>query len=238
MSDIDNKYRDNSHIQKDNEIEQDIEQGTVDNHSSTLAKWLREKMYGVDVRESLALFVEFLSTKYNDLIDRFSDLSNKESTLEDRQNELDNEFKNVIAGSSEDDEVINSRNSDNFGEFKVLDDRLENDESKLIELCFDNTNKLEIKHDLGYHPTVKTYYYENAIGTHGFLQNTEVFGSTKLINKDVMYETSKQLSIALPITYQLNGELDESEMYDNTWYLTEENEKESKTIKIELRKEA
>lgn len=59
-------YRDSTHIPYDNVVREAINGGYVDNISATLAEWLRKKMWGLDVRESLALAVEWFSTIRNE----------------------------------------------------------------------------------------------------------------------------------------------------------------------------
>lgn len=51
-------YRDPTHISKDS----GIDQNKVSEFDKAIAKYLREKMYGKDVREALARAVEHMST--------------------------------------------------------------------------------------------------------------------------------------------------------------------------------
>ncbi|EGF47532.1 hypothetical protein AAULR_24276 [Lacticaseibacillus rhamnosus MTCC 5462] len=57
------QYRDPEHIPNDNAIRQEINRGVVDPKASQLATWIRQKQWGVDVREALGLFVEWVSSK-------------------------------------------------------------------------------------------------------------------------------------------------------------------------------
>lgn len=59
------QYRDPEHIPSENAIRQEIESGYVSPNATQLAKWLREKQYGVDVREAIALLVEDTSVLLN-----------------------------------------------------------------------------------------------------------------------------------------------------------------------------
>lgn len=52
-------YRDPEHIPYENYIREDIQHGFVDNISESLATWIRRQQWGLDVRESLALAVEW-----------------------------------------------------------------------------------------------------------------------------------------------------------------------------------
>ena len=60
------QYRDADHIPYENLIREDINTGYVDQKSQALATWLRTKKWGLDVRESLALAVEWFSKIRNE----------------------------------------------------------------------------------------------------------------------------------------------------------------------------
>lgn len=66
MVDKQEPYRDPEHIPYENSIREDINNGFVDNISESLATWLRSKQWGLDVRESLALAVEWFSKMKNE----------------------------------------------------------------------------------------------------------------------------------------------------------------------------
>lgn len=56
-------YRDPTHIMP---TDSPVDQSKVSEANKTLAKWLRQKMYGVDVRESLARLAEQTSADVYD----------------------------------------------------------------------------------------------------------------------------------------------------------------------------
>lgn len=91
-------YRDSSHITIDNPVNQDH----VSAANQLLAKWLREKMYGVDVREAIARAVEQMSSDVYDDQQVATDLE----TLIDR---LTAEWSNTISGITQDAELKNAR---------------------------------------------------------------------------------------------------------------------------------
>lgn len=86
----------------------EVEAGTKDNVSMTLAKWIRQKAYGRDVRESIAQFVEWVSVLTNRAIDKVDDNAERQTTVEEQfQSVLDETTgKDVISAP----ELIAARN--------------------------------------------------------------------------------------------------------------------------------
>lgn len=125
------EYRDFEHISSDDPIYEEIRKGIKTESANKLSQWLREKGWGVDVRESLALFVEWLDIRVNDALEKFKNLLSRQDHVESRQTELERSFQNVIANATQESEVIDARNSRYFGAFKVLNERLENIEMVL-----------------------------------------------------------------------------------------------------------
>lgn len=91
-------YRDPDHI----DVVNGVDLSHVSPEHKLLAKWVREKMYGIDVRESLARLVELVSS---DLYD--SNIIAKE--LKELSNRLEKEWNATINGLTQDSEVINAR---------------------------------------------------------------------------------------------------------------------------------
>ncbi|MGQ7336373.1 hypothetical protein ACTGYP_00350 [Streptococcus suis] len=109
----------------------EVEAGIKDNVSMTLARWIRQKVFGKDVRESLALFVEWVSVLTNRTTDIVKKNSDRQSVVEERQSGLETAVENFkddfnrrydeqISGNTELDEVIDAR-----GGNTVLRERLE-----------------------------------------------------------------------------------------------------------------
>ncbi|KRM81691.1 hypothetical protein FC25_GL001662 [Ligilactobacillus ruminis DSM 20403 = NBRC 102161] len=73
--------------------------------NKTLAKWLRQKMYGVDVRESLAMLAEQTSADvYDDrqTVQNYKNhANNEEQALHNLANKLSQEFENVLNAKSD-----------------------------------------------------------------------------------------------------------------------------------------
>lgn len=228
-------YRDPENIEDNNEVANEIKTGNVDETSQLLALWIRTKMFGIDVRESLALFVEWLSVKINKIQDGFNELKDRQENLEERQTDLGEDFKDVLASKSTNMEIVNARDSQTFKKvYKVLDDRLEYIET-LISTNMPTGFKVTIIHNMGVAPKVKVLAYQNAIDTEadGF-DTSDQFGGTigmevptQLNNDD--YNT---LTINMPLTYKLEGEPIKSQYYDDTWYLINDNQ----TIQFTLTK--
>lgn len=245
MANKNNDYyaTDDSPIEDDNEISQAIAEGTVDAKSQKLANWLMTKMFGEAVRKSLSLFVEWTSVMFNDIKDSWSSfkdsISNRQDNIEKRQNDVESQFKDVIANATTDSEVINARDSSKFGKFTTLDNRLESDEDLLAstvptEGIFNNA---VYKSELGYHPTVSVLYYENAIGTSGFLQNDLVFGDSIVVPVGITYSPDSHWTVKVPKKYYIKASSVASTTEKNVWYKTIEVGTTSKTLRIEFKKE-
>lgn len=95
-------YRDPTHIMP---TDSPIDQSKVSEANKTLAKWLRQKMYGVDVRESLARLAEQTSADvYDDrqtVQDYKNHANNEEQALHNLANKLSQEFENVLNAKSD-----------------------------------------------------------------------------------------------------------------------------------------
>lgn len=110
-------YRDYSNIL---EVLPEIKSGYKDSISATLARWIRQKVYGRDVRESMAQFVEWISVLTNRSIDKVDDNAKRQTIIEGRQkivedgvdkfkDEFNRKYNEQIAGNTDLDEVIDAR---------------------------------------------------------------------------------------------------------------------------------
>ena len=170
-------YRDNTPITAEDieSLSKVISVGNVDQVALQVAKWLREKMYGNDVREALAQWTIFTAkiTEYlfNDeaafkleVLRTKNDLVTRQTQVEGRQTDLENAFKSVIANATKDSEVILARSSSRYGAYLTLDDRIEYLE-QLIGTYVPSGFTVTIKHNQNRNPDVKVRYYEYALGT-------------------------------------------------------------------------
>lgn len=119
-----NYYRDPEHII---DLPDEIKLGKKDSLSIVLAGWIRQKKYGVDVRESLARFVEWMSVLTNKHYD-FSRL------VGDKQAQLEERFERQVGQLTDEAEVIDAR-----GNYNVLGKRL-----ATMELGTENINTLKL----------------------------------------------------------------------------------------------
>ena len=195
-----------------------------------IAQFIRTKAYGVDVRESLAQWVEvnLAVLRYiNDDETAFKiDMQNKQDGVEDRQTQVEgtmsdvvDQFKAVISNVTKDSEVVLARDSVRFGDYTVLDDRLEYIESWLAAHVPAGFH-VSIKHNQNRQPKVVVHYYEYAIGTedHGFGTGPYGLGetSTQTISCTVDYRDDDTAVINLPLAYALTGIVTYKAGY---WYL-------------------
>ena len=213
-------------------------QPTADNVKTLAAQDatdIRHKMYGHDVREALARWVEIglsLWTAMDADLDaqktaatlKQADQDRHISNVESSQAEVLQQFQQVIAGATKDSEVILARSSDDYGNFATLDARLENIESMMAKQVPAGYT-VTIKHGLGRNPDVSVYYYEDAIGveTDG-LGTAKVFGGTSpvALTASVTYTDSNTVTISLPAAYALSGTVIYQEG-DRCWYLIDGN---------------
>ncbi len=103
-------YRDPTHIMP---TDSPVDQSKVSDASKLLAKWIRQKMYGVDVRESLARLAEQTSADvYDDrqtVLDYKNHANNEEQALRNLANKLSQEFNSILNSKTDNAEVINAR---------------------------------------------------------------------------------------------------------------------------------
>ncbi|MGV3051485.1 metallophosphoesterase family protein [Streptococcus hyovaginalis] len=134
----DNYYRDPEHL---GTIQEDIANGKKDSISITLARWLRQKKYGIDVRESLARFVEWISVQVNKVFDRVTTTERLQQEVIVRQDRLENRYEIQLANNTDVSEVIDARIGVNGEENLTLGQRLNNELGQLLTSA--NLDKFE-----------------------------------------------------------------------------------------------
>lgn len=220
------EYRDPNPIP----AKQDYTADNVDILAQQIAKFIREKMYGADVRESLARWVEVNLSLLEyfrddqrafkvDITGKQNDVTQRQSDVEERQSDLEDKFVDVLANATVDSELINARDSNAYGKFPILDGRLENIEGLLAQAVPAGFT-VKINHNLNRNPTVVVKYYEYAIGTepNGFGTGPTFGGTaTKEIASQVQYDNADNMTIQLPIWYALAGA--PVQKPDGNWYL-------------------
>ncbi|MCO8299243.1 hypothetical protein HXW75_12450, partial [Tetragenococcus halophilus] len=102
-----------------NDFPDDYEQSDIDPRVARRTNAVRQKQYGKDVRESMAQAEEITSVIANQARDISQDVGKRQGNVEQR-------FDDQIAGSTNDEEVIDARNSNVTGETsKTLKVRLD-----------------------------------------------------------------------------------------------------------------
>ena len=215
-------YRDNTPITAEDieSLSKVISVGNVDQVALQVAKWLREKMYGNDVREALAQWTIFTAkiAEYLvndeaafklDVLRTKNDLVARQTQVESRQTDLENAFKSVIANATKDSEVILARSSSRYGAYLTLDDRIEYLE-QLIGTYVPSGFTVTIKHNQNRNPDVKVRYYEYALGTEPDGIGTGPkgsFGGTNNVDvpATVEYKDANTVLVHLPTNYRLTG---------------------------------
>lgn len=230
MAEVNGKvnYEDPTHIP-------DSESYTADNVSplaTELATFIRTKMYGVDVRESLARWIEVTlevqkfmqadETAFKTALTKWqTEINGRQGYVEQSQSDLLDQFQAVIANATKDSEVILARDSTRFGQYAVLDDRFEYIESLLAQYVPSGFT-VTIKHNQNRKPDVIVHYYEYAIGTetNGFGTGPNGLGETAVqtIAAQVDYPDDDTEVIHLPTGFELNGAVTYRDGY---WYLVD-----------------
>lgn len=130
----DNYYRDPEHITA---IQADIVQGKKDNISVQLAKWIRQKKFGIDVREALARFIEWMSVLTNRLFEENAQIASQNDKLHDDienfTTDFENRYNTQIAGNTNINEVIDARVPVDGEAHATLKERLDTMENKTVD---------------------------------------------------------------------------------------------------------
>lgn len=120
---VDGIYEDPTNVP---EIDKEISEGVKDPISTKLATWIRQKVYGKDVRETMARFILWMSVLYNRILSISNKLTIRQDQLEKDLQKMEQEFDDVTANATEDMEVIRARSSLKTGiTYKTLGNRLD-----------------------------------------------------------------------------------------------------------------
>ncbi|WP_167736865.1 hypothetical protein, partial [Carnobacterium divergens] len=197
-------YRDPTHITEENWVDMN----KVDEVHRLLAKWLREKMYGRDVREALARLAEQVSSDIYD--DRQVALALEKLAKElqakwdrDTQKIID-EWKNTIGGVTVDSEVINSRIDIQGIVYKTLKERLDDMQSKIENL--DATESVfKLTHNQNCYPTLRVFY--STYGAAVVPSEEEPTGAggseVKYVHAEPLYHDLDSMTVKVPFKYKM-----------------------------------
>ena len=227
-------YEDGSHIPNQNEISNEIGTGTQSANAKKIATWIRQKRYGVDVREALALWVEWIDTKFNALTAQFNDLKDRQTAVESRQTTVENDFQKVVSNATVDSEVILARSNTALKyNATSLDDLLEY-MGGLIAKYVPSGFKVNITHTLGRNVVATAKVYNDAFDTeaNGFGSVNGAFGGSVPASVPVDYFNvdTKTVTVQLPAIYGSTSGVRPSKYNNNIFYIITGN----KTIEITL----
>ncbi|MFS7200564.1 hypothetical protein AB6834_09380 [Carnobacterium divergens] len=199
-------YRDTTHITGESWIFED----KVSEVHKILAKWIREKMYGQDVRDALALLVEQTSSDLYD--DKQIALALEKLAQElqikwdrDTQKIID-EWKNTIGGVTVDSELINARIDLHGIVYKTLKERLDDMQSKIENL--DATESVfKLTHNQNCYPTLRVFY--STYGAAVVPSETEPTGAggseVNYVHAEPIYHDLDSLTVKVPFKYRVDN---------------------------------
>lgn len=128
-------------------------------------------------------------------------------------------------------EIINARDSQTYGKFNTLDERLENSEQVLAGV--ETSQELVIlQHDLGKYPSVLVTSLNNGLGITGIGTSTAFGSIPETIPNTILYPDSHQVIVKVQKKYGMaTPTITETE--PNSYLLVEDN----RTIRINIYKE-
>ena len=190
------------------EIDDEIKNGIVGNVEQGIASWIRNEMGRKHVREALARSVEYFSALFNKLEVIIDSNTAKQNNVEQRQSKLERDFITRISNATVNSEVINARQSDIYGQFNILDLRVENIE-KIMANFVPSGFIVKINHNLNRNPTVTVKKYDWAIGTEtdGFdTAPNGLFGggAVETVPTNLIY-ASGVVYVHMPLVYKQGG---------------------------------
>lgn len=105
-----------------------------------IAQAIRNKAYGIDVRESIALAIEWVNREYKLTIENniltlreFENAKSKVTLLEGEMDEFLRRYSSQIAGNTDINEVIDARYAGGVRNFNILGERLDHYESTSLK---------------------------------------------------------------------------------------------------------
>lgn len=190
------------------EIADEIKNGVVGNVEQGVASWIRNEMGRKHVREALARSVEYFSVLFNKQKAIIDSNTAKQNNIEQRQSKLERDFITRISNATVNSEVINARQSDVYGQFNVLDLRVENIES-IMSNFVPSGFIVKINHNLNKNPTVTVKKYDWAIGTetNGFDTAPDGLfggGAIEIVPTNLIYDDGI-VYVHMPLVYKQNG---------------------------------
>ncbi|TFJ55036.1 hypothetical protein CKN80_01015, partial [Carnobacterium divergens] len=199
-------YREPTHITDENLVDMN----KVDEVHKLLAKWLREKMYGKDVREALARLAEQVSSDIYD--DRQVALALEKLAKElqakwdrDTQKIID-EWKNTLGGLTVDSELINARIDLHGIVYKTLKERLDDMQSKIENL--DATESVfKLTHNQNCYPTLRVFYSTYGAAVVPSEEEPTGAGGSEVnyVHAEPIYHDLDSLTVKVPFKYRMDN---------------------------------
>lgn len=181
-----------------------IDEGAKDGYILELSENIWTKASSKAVRKIIYLFMRWCAYWVLKLQAWVDKTNGRQSDVEKRQNGLENQFKDVLTNATTDSEVINARDSQAFGKFTVLDDRLENIE-KLLSGFVPQGVEITIERTMDTLPKIYVDTWDYGIGMVGLGEEPSgLFGGTtpEIIQSRIVSWTNNKLVIQVPLDYE------------------------------------
>ena len=178
-----------------------IDEGAKDGYILELSENMWTKASSKAVRKIIYLFMRWCAYWVLKLQAWVDKTNGRQDDVEKRQNGLENQFKDV---ATTDSEVINARDSQAFGKFTVLDDRIENIE-KLLSGFVPQGVEITIERTMDTLPKIYVDTWDYGIGMVGLGEEpTGLFGGTtpEIIQSRIVSWTNNKLVIQVPLDYE------------------------------------
>ncbi len=181
-----------------------IDEGAKDGYILELSENMWTKASSKAVRKIIYLFMRWCAYWVLKLQAWVDKTNGRQDDVEKRQNGLENQFKDVLANATTDSEVINARDSQAFGKFTVLDDRIENIE-KLLSGFVPQGVEITIERTMDTLPKIYVDTWDYGIGMVGLGEEPSgLFGGTtpEIIQSRIVSWTNNKLVIQVPLDYE------------------------------------
>lgn len=181
-----------------------IDKGPKDEYILELSEGMWTKASSKAVRKIIYLFMRWCGYWVLNLKKWIEQYRKRQEAVEERQTNLENDFKDVIANTTQDSEVINARSSEYFGGFTVLDDRLENIEQLLIGFVPQGV-QITISRKMNALPSVYIDTWEYGLGLAPLGDEPDgMFGGTipKIVENRIVSWADNELVIQVAFDYE------------------------------------
>ena len=128
MANDETEYRDDSHITEASYIDQ----SKVPSAIKKLSTWIRQKMYGKDVRESIARGIEKSGEISQNAVDVANDTASRQDDVDQSQKDFEDRYNNQISGNTDLNETIDLRRDSANNDFKTAKLRVDNIERSFV----------------------------------------------------------------------------------------------------------